>query len=562
MGSKSKKMLKRSGVVLLAIAILLLSLAIAFQFLTRIVPPVPADTSSLSLKVERPDPGLFRIGNNWLKKSKSGLWEMYVEGKPFERGVISGKLSKELIFHQEDAFVKEIGKIVPSGFYRRFLKYFIYWFNRNIDHYIPEEYKQEIYGISFSASDKFSFIGSGYRRMLNYHSAHDIGHALQDLRLVGCTSFGVWSGMSENGNLLVGRNFDFYIGDEFAENKIICFEKPDSGYAFMMVTWGGMTGAVSGMNEQGLTVTINAAKSAIPYSARTPISLVAREILQYASDIRQATIIAEKRETFVSESILVGSAKDNRAAIIEKSPFKTVLLESPGNYIICANHFRSEEFLQDPLNKKDMKENASVYRYKRVLQDLATEEPLTVAKMAKILRDRSGLNGTDIGMGNEKAINQMIAHHSIIFEPAMRRVWVSTFPWQEGTYVCYDLSKIIHNFAGLQKNTEITEAELSIPADPFLESAQFRQFMRFRELREQINCFVKSGSGNPPGGIDIRQLTGSNPQFFETYELAGDFYRHVKRTDSSIYFYRMALGKEIPRQAEKTRIIRKLVRCY
>ena len=87
--------------------------------------------------------------------------------------------------------------------------------------------------------------------------------------------------------MIIGRNFDFYVGDHFSENKIVSFEKPADGFKFMYVTWGGFIGVVSGMNEKGLTVTINAAKSDIPSGSATPVSLVAREILQYAENIQE-----------------------------------------------------------------------------------------------------------------------------------------------------------------------------------------------------------------------------------------------------------------------------------
>jgi hypothetical protein len=558
MTSKRNRRTIRTGITLLVLAGIVILLSIGFHLATDVRPPVIADTSSLALKAEQPDTDFFRIGSNWLKKSRSGLWEMYIEGKPFDRGVIIGKLSERLIYGQEKAFVGRIRELVPSPFYQRFLKYFIYWFNRNLDRYIAEEYLQEIYGVSFSASAEFSFIGEPYQRLLNYHSAHDIGHALQDLSLVGCTSFGAWSGMTRDRNLIVGRNFDFYAGDDFAKNKIVCFVKPDSGYRFMMVTWGGMTGAVSGMNEKGLTVTINAAKSRIPYSARTPISLVTREILQYASNLREAYRIACSRETFVSESILVGSAADNKAVVFEKSPYRIEWLESGSDYIVCANHFRSKPFLADPLNAKDMRENASVYRYRRVLQALTDERPLDPDGVARILRDRTGLNGRDIGMGNEKAVNQLIAHHSVIFEPVKRRVWVSAGPWQEGSYVCYDISDIFNNFAGLDKKAEITEPELEIAPDPFLATGQYQDLLRFRESRDSMKAFLQRKDRRKLPDSSVHLLTALNPEFYEGYELAGDYYDRLNLTDSSLRSYRAALSKEIPRQAEKERIIRKL----
>lgn len=545
------------GVLLLIIIIL----CIWFQLATRVKTPVEKDMSITKVEITNPESGFYKCGRNWLQQRDSGLWELYLEGKPFDRGVIEGKLTKPLIEKQEQAFIDEINQIIPSPSYLKFLKCFIYWFNRNLSDYIPEEYKSEIYGISLSASDKFTAIGNNYQRILNYHSAHDIGHALQDFKMVGCTSFGVWKDKSKTGDLLIGRNFDFYAGDEFDINKIVCFEKPENGYPFMMITWGGMTGAVSGMNEQGLTVTINAAKSDIPYSARTPISILTREILQYAKNIKEAYNIAQKRETFVSESILIGSANDGKAVIIEKSPYKIALVEPNDNYIVSTNHFRSSTFSNDPRNKKDIRENASVYRYKKVMQDITEEESIDVYGVAKILRDQTGLNHSDIGMGNEKAINQLIAHHSIIFEPEKHLVWVSNGPWQIGEYTCYDILKIFHNFAALNNKTEISEISKAIPSDCFLTSENYLRFNRYRELRKVMRNMIRSSKLTDIKSSYIRDFIGTNPEFFEVYSLSGDYFYFRNKPDSAAKYYRIALGKIIPRQNEKQQIINRLADC-
>ena len=255
---------------------------VIFKISTKLNPPVVKNTEVENLQLTQIDSSFSYIKNNWLKKNDFGLWEMYIEGKAYERGIINGKLSKDLIYKQENAFVNQIKTMIPSESYLKFLKSFIGFFNRNIDKHIIDEYQKEIYGISKSASEQFNFIAPNYQRILNYHAAHDIGHALQNMSLVACTGFAAWDSRSADSSLIIGRNFDFYVGDDFAKEKIIMFCNPEKGNKFMIVTWGGMIGATSGMNDQGLTITLNAAKSEIPYSAATPISLVAREILQYA----------------------------------------------------------------------------------------------------------------------------------------------------------------------------------------------------------------------------------------------------------------------------------------
>ena len=439
---KRKKFWSRVLRVFVGFLVLLLIGAIYLVQVSKVDPPKPADISSLQLQRTDHGNGFYTLNNNWFRHSKSGLYELYVEGDAFERGVINGKLTQELVVRQEGHFAEQINKMVPSKFKRNFLKYLIGFFNRNLDKNVTEEYKEEIYGVSESASSEYQYLGTNYQRILNYHAAHDIGHAVQNLALVGCTSFGTWGGMSADSTMIIGRNFDFYVGDKFAEDKIVAFFKPTKGHKFMTVTWGGFVGAVSGMNDQGLSVTINAAKTDLPTGSATPVSLVTREILQYAKNIQEAIAIAKSRKMFVSESFLVASAADNKAVIIEKTPDSLDVYDPQKDFIVCTNHFQSKGLGKTKMNIEQENESASPYRYKRLMELLNANGKNTVQKTVNILRDQKGLNGANIGMGNEKAINQLIAHHSIIFEPKKLLVWVSTSPWQLGEYMAYDLNKI------------------------------------------------------------------------------------------------------------------------
>ncbi len=543
-----KKWLKIS----LGIVVLLVLGWVWFYHRVNLKPPEIQDLSALRLERKTAGKDYYTLGNNWLKKDPAGLWEMYVEGRPFERGVVIGKLSQELIRKQEDAFVEQIFRIVPNRNYLKFLKYFIAWFNRNLNDYVTDEFRQEIYGISYAFSDDYDFIGTKYQRILNYHAAHDIGHALQDKHLVvGCTSFSAWGSETDDSTLIVGRNFDFYVGDKFAEDKIVCFYRPDRGNRFMMVTWGGMTGAVSGMNDKGITVTLNAAKSHIPSSAATPISLVAREVLQYAGNISEAFAIIKKRKTFVSESLMIGSAADHKTVLVEKTPYRTELYESRKNYIICSNHFQGDALKNDDFNLRNKATSTSAYRYERMTELINNHYPVSVTGAAEILRNRDGVHDKPLGMGNEKAINQLIAHHSVIFKPEALKVWVSTNPYQLGEYVCYDLNHVFNDKQGAE---EVADTSENIPPDPFLSSPEYLSFLRFRELRNLMVAAIASPGRKKVTDNFIHELIASNPEYYDAYRLAGDYYRVNGQQPQAAEAYRHALSLEVASLAERDEI--------
>ncbi len=554
------RFIRRSVLVLL---VLLATFAIYFVIAVQIKEPVIADRSPLQWKREEITPYFFKVKNNWLKKSESGIWELYVEGDGFERGAANGILTKELHAFQEDAFVNQIKILVPDLNYLKFLKYFVGYFNRHLPDNIIEEYQQEIYGISQFASDKYDFIASKYHRILNYHGAHDIGHALADKNMtVGCTSFSVWNKKSADGKLLVGRNFDFYSGDDFAKNKIVQFTNPKTGYKFATVTWAGFIGAASGMNEKGITVTINAAKSEIPTDVATPIALLAREILQYAKNINEAIEIVKKRKVFVSESILVGSSSDNKTVSIEKTPSQMDVYEVENtDQIICPNHYQGSLFQHDLTNLNNRIESSSLFRQVRLKELLGKNDTINYTIAAQILRNQKGINNKNIGLGNEKALNQLIAHHSVIFKPKDRLMWVSANPYQCGKFVCYDLNKVFSNAKELNEQKEIYETQLTIPADEFLKTEGYKNFVLFKELKHYIHFITKA-----PGDLQLPKkledaFIACNTQSYFMWQILGDYHRSKKNYDLAIKYYQTALQKEIATLKEKKQIEESLSDC-
>jgi len=550
------KFLKRTGITLLIIIGILVILAIGFRLAVRLDNPVVENADAMrQLKRQQIAPNVWTYNDNWLRKNSEGLYELYVSGAPYELGYKNGLLTQDLVQYQEQAFVDKLMVMIPSKSYLKFLRYFVAWFNKDMDKYVPVPMQQEIYGVSQSASPEYDFIAPPYHRILNYHGAHDIGHALQNLNLVACTAFGAWNNRTADSSIIIGRNFDFYMGDEFARDKIVAFYRPTDGYNFAFITWGGMTGVVSGMNVKGLTITLNSAKSSIPFSAKMPVSLLAREILQHAANIQEAYAIAQQHQTFVSESFLIGSAADNKVVVIEKSADKIDIYDPNGSEIVLTNHFQGDAFKNDSMTIESRYDGASDYRYRRVQELMAAHPKLDVNTFANILRDRAGLSDTDIGNGNEKAINQLIAHHSVIFKPLQLQMWVSTNPCQMGKYVMYDLNHIFND--SLDCRQPVNDTLLTIDKDPFLTDGGYPQYQTYKQLSDKLIQEIKSDNPLSSTVETVDSLIALNPNYYHAWLVAGEYYNKAGNLNKAIECYQKGLTLEIPRVVDRQQLVEK-----
>ena len=331
----------------------------------------------------------------------------------------------------------------------------------------------------------------------------------------------------------------------------------------MSVSWPGMIGVVSGMNLEGLTVTINAGKSDIPWSAKTPISILAREILQYAKNIDEAIAIAKQREVFVSESIMIGSAADKKAVLLEVSPKHFGVYEVPNTpKLICSNHFQSDTYKDDKNNQKHIVESHSKYRYDRMDELLNEKGKIDVKEAVSILRDTDGINELKIGYGNEKALNQLLAHHAVVFKPEQRLVWISANPYQLGEFVCYDLNKVFAKKIEQRKLVTMAETHLNIAKDPFLDTKAYQNYEKYRAESQKFDAAIADDKTKLTDQY-ITEYQALNPDYWWVYYQGAQYYQQQKQYQKALDNYQLAMTKEITTLPEKQEIekqIKKLKR--
>ncbi|MBP5703865.1 MAG: choloylglycine hydrolase [Paludibacteraceae bacterium] len=548
-------------ILIICVAVPLLALLCLFVYTSFHVVPTPQiEKIALTDSVVQKSDSIRTLGNNWAKKIGDDIYVCYTEGNPETRGYAYGALLPDLMSYQKRALLRRMEETVKGGLYRKFLCRFVRFYNSGIQEYLTDEQCRELYGLSLADTHDFDELAEPYELQLNLHAAHDIGHAMQDYMLVGCSSFVLNGEKTKDSTLLFGRNFDFYCGDEFAKTKVISVCKPDSGYAFVSVSWGGMLGVLSGMNEKGLAVCINASKLDIPKSVAMPISMLVRHILIHCKSIDEAYAEAKKMKTFVAENIVIASAYDNDMATIEKSPEEIELYRSSDkDMLLCTNHFQSEKFMQNERNLMNINQTDTKYRIELLAELLEKKEKFDAEDAMAVLLNPFGKGGENIGMGNEMAINQLIAHHSVVFEPEKLNIYVCTQPKYFYPYIKFNLQDILnvavetHGRAssnhGRASDNHVCVSDYKIAFQYFPVADSMRQSDEYRGFCGYVYCKNRKDLTSFPD-----ELIRCNPKYFESYDIAGDIYDMFDAREAACERWQQALECKIPKLAQRKAI--------
>ncbi len=162
-----------------------------------------------------------------------------------------------------------------------------------------------------------------------------------ELELAGCTSLGFFSRATSIKETILAKNFDYA---NFAEPyPLVCETQPNPGYKTLCCRLTPLSGALDGMNEHGLAMTYNLARSVDKPQCYVPTSVILQEMLETCKNAQDGIDFLAKSKTGGHDGIItLADAADNiRVVEFSRQHFKSY--EPKTNAAINTNHYQTPE---------------------------------------------------------------------------------------------------------------------------------------------------------------------------------------------------------------------------
>jgi len=194
---------------------------------------------------------------------------------------------------------------------------------------IPRRYIEEMKALAKSA-------GVAYEDVLLANTVFDIRRA------VFCSTFVALGERSADGRPIFGRNLDFpSLGVAHKYSCVIVYH-PKQGRAVASVTFPGLIGVLSGLNDAGVAAAVMEARVPGLQTIATPYALVFRTALTNAASTGEVVRTVTARARSTNNNLMICDAKGN-AACAELSIRKVVARRPVNGVIYSTNHFTSKE---------------------------------------------------------------------------------------------------------------------------------------------------------------------------------------------------------------------------
>jgi len=303
-----------------------------------------------------------------------GIPVVHVYGTPGQMGEQQGVLLREPI---QALLEQYLGRFLGSGG----LRTSVLKVARQMEKSIPARYVREMTALAKGA-------GVAYEDVLLANTVFDIKRA------IFCSTVVAVGKRSADGKPIFGRNLDFPTFGVAHKYTCVVVYHPAKGRAVASVTFPGLIGVLSGLNDAGVAAATMEVRRRDTQLTATPYALVFRDALTGAAGTDDVVRIVTTRARTSSNNLMVCDAA-GRAARAELGVKVTAVRRPEKGMLYSTNHFRSKR-LGSPV---------ICWRIARIRRAVADGRPLDVARTKHVLL---------------RAAYPTMTMQSIVFRPASR----------------------------------------------------------------------------------------------------------------------------------------------
>ena len=320
----------------------------------------------------------------WMQKSMS-IKSFIFSGSDYEVGLQQGQSNREAIQKAIEAVfnlkqVKENKpKLVPRSLFvmlakRRADK----TLRKDLESFYPKQ-AERIKGIADGAKVDVSSLL--FMQML-------------EMVLCSCTSIGLLPKATSTGETILAKNFDYM---NFTEPySLVCETQPKEGFKTLCCRMVPLSGALDAMNEQGLAMTYNLARSVDEPECNVPTSVILQEMLEACKNTQEAIDFLAKAKTGGHDGVVTLADAKGNLETVELSCRHLKVREPEGNVVVSTNHYQTAEMksVEIPYEKAQKVQGyrTSPIRLERAKELLRNKGNVGEELIKSVLRDHGSEN--------------------------------------------------------------------------------------------------------------------------------------------------------------------------
>ena len=180
-----------------------------------------------------------------------------------------------------------------------------------------------------------------------------LGNCFLDLSpMAACSTITLSGKAAPDGIARFGRNLDFPGFGIADKASVVMIYHPRDRYQFAAVTWPGLIGVLSGMNEHGLTLASMEVARPMGVPRAMPYVLLYRTLLEKCKTVQEAIDLLDKTPRQTANNLMLMDAAGERA-VVEITPDKITVRRAPEDRaLISTNHHRGEDLDKAGLCKR------------------------------------------------------------------------------------------------------------------------------------------------------------------------------------------------------------------